>query len=271
MRCYRMQISVTAASPPSSGALESPPVNPLANPPAKERPEQTRSREIQPGANRLRNPNANAVPTGTGRVVYYVAQSLDGFIATSAGGVDWLPSPEGDQSTGVEAEDFGYSDFYERVGAIVMGAGTYEWIMASGADWPYTSVSVVVMTARSFPEHPGPRGMVRFRSGAPRQIVADLQAELSRNANGNSGPGAIWLLGGGELAASFVAADLIDEFQISVIPVLLGRGIALIEAVGLPDVRPLRWLETRSFPGHGGGVLLHIYERVRESQSISRE
>ena len=54
------------------------------------------------------------------RIVYYVAASLDGFIADSTGGVDWLPSGE--------SNDYGYAEFYAGVEALVMGRRTYDQV-----------------------------------------------------------------------------------------------------------------------------------------------
>src|SRR5690348_6292856 len=63
-------------------------------------------------------------------IVYYVATSLDGFIATLDGGIDWLPrlDPEG--------EDFGYRSFYDSVDGLIMGRLTYDKIRRNAA-WPY--------------------------------------------------------------------------------------------------------------------------------------
>src|ERR1044071_7730004 len=63
-------------------------------------------------------------------IVYYAAASLDGFIATSDGGIDWLPPIE------AEGEDYGYRDFYASVDALLMGSATYEHILRHAA-WPY--------------------------------------------------------------------------------------------------------------------------------------
>lgn len=51
----------------------------------------------------------------------YIAASIDGYIATKDGGIDWLheqPNPTND--------DYGYSEFVGKVDAIVMGRNTFE-------------------------------------------------------------------------------------------------------------------------------------------------
>jgi len=68
----------------------------------------------------------------------------------------------------------------------------------------------------------------------------------------------IWMMGGGALIASFLDAGEIDEFDIHVIPVFIGKGIPLV-APRHRDV-PLRLLSSRKYPD--GVVRLH-YEVVR--------
>ena len=63
-------------------------------------------------------------------VVYYVATSLDGYIATPEGSVDWLSTFEGTE------EDYGYAEFYSTVDALLLGSRTYEQNLAFG-EWAY--------------------------------------------------------------------------------------------------------------------------------------
>ena len=64
-------------------------------------------------------------------IVYYVAASLDGFIATADGGIDWLRPFE---NTG---EDYGYGEFYASIEAVLMGRKTYEKSLEF-PEWPYS-------------------------------------------------------------------------------------------------------------------------------------
>jgi len=73
------------------------------------------------------------------KIIYYTATSLDGFIATEDNSLDWLFSLG-------DANDNGYSNFIAQVGALAMGASTYEWMLRHaltnsnkmGSAWPYT-------------------------------------------------------------------------------------------------------------------------------------
>ena len=69
----------------------------------------------------------------------YIAQSLDGYIADADGGVGWLEAAGG-------GEDYGYDAFFRGVGALAMGAATYEQLLSWGV-WPYADVPTWVFTA----------------------------------------------------------------------------------------------------------------------------
>jgi dihydrofolate reductase len=172
-------------------------------------------------------------------VVYYVASSVDGFIATPDGGVDWLAPFES------LVEDHGYADFYASVDAVLMGAHTYE--QALGFEpWPYPDKPVRVFTGRVL--QPAGANVV-LTADDPASVVASLAREgLSR----------LWLVGGGALAGSFESAGLIDRYIVSTIPVLLGDGIPILGG----QARPSR-LELEDVVRYPDGVVQHTYRAVR--------
>lgn len=160
-------------------------------------------------------------------IVYYVASSLDGYIATSDGGLEWLAPFE------AADEDYGYAEFYASVEAVLLGGRTYEQVLDFG-EWPYPGKPVRVFSSRAL-EVAGPDTVVA--SASPSRVASELEARGIRRA---------WLVGGGTLAASFRAAGLITEYIVSTIPVILGSGIPLFGAPG-PQQR-LRLVETTSYP-----------------------
>ncbi len=145
---------------------------------------------------------------------YYTAASLDGFIATEDDSLDWL-FPLGD------VNDTGYPAFIAQVGALAMGAATYEWMLRhaervaaeAGSPWPYTQPAWV-FTHRTLPAVPG--ADVRFVQGDVRPVHAAMRAA--------AGTGNVWIVGGGDLAAQFHEAGLLDEVIVQVGSVTLGKG-----------------------------------------------
>ena len=166
-------------------------------------------------------------------IVYYVAASIDGYIATPDGGVEWLPLIE------TEGEDYGYHKFYDSIDAVLMGRRTYEKILEH-ADWPYPGKPCWVFTRRKLAAK---RPEVIPTSDSPVQIAEELQTRRLKRA---------WLVGGGELATSFRIRGLISEYQIAFVPTILGDGIPLFAAGGPQD--KLRLAGCESFPG--GTILL---------------
>jgi dihydrofolate reductase len=146
---------------------------------------------------------------------YYTATSLDGFIATEDDSLEWL-FPLGDVS------DTSYPAFIAEVGALAMGASTYEWMLRhaltvaaqAGAAWPYAQPTWV-FTHRHLPAVPG--ADVRFVQGDVRPVHAAIRSAAGSDKN-------LWVVGGGDLAGQFHDANLLDELIVQVGSVTLGRG-----------------------------------------------
>lgn len=149
-------------------------------------------------------------------VIYYVAASLDGFIATPDGSVDWLASFEN------SAEDYGYREFLDSVDAIVMGSRTYEQVIGFDMPWPYEGHGTWVLTHRDLEIRPG----VTLTADPPGMVAAQLEALGHKRA---------WLVGGGALASAFRAEGLITACIVSVMPVILGEGVPVFGATGEAD------------------------------------
>lgn len=143
------------------------------------------------------------------KTILYIAMSLDGYIADIKGGIDWLSEFEGEG-------DFGYSEFYDTVDTILMGRTTYEQILTFDCDWPYSGKKCYVFTNHSH----APDKNVEFIHGDIPEFMNNLRVQPGSN---------IWLLGGAGLIDSFMKEELIDEFVISVIPIILGDGISLFK------------------------------------------
>jgi len=143
------------------------------------------------------------------KVILFIATSLDGYIAGPQGEIDWL----------FHDADYGYTAFFDSVEALVMGRKTYELSLTFG-EWPYGDKPAYVFTRQTPPDD----SRVRFVAGDAAGLIAGLRARASKN---------IWLVGGAALVSDFLQQGLIDEFVISVHPLLLGAGIPLFES-GIP-------------------------------------
>jgi dihydrofolate reductase len=157
------------------------------------------------------------------RTVYYCASTLDGFIADADDTIGWLTSYEGEPGPEVEPVEGGYDDFYERVGALVSGSTTYEWILGhmerTGADWVYPGRPCWILSSRDLPVPEGED--IRVVNGS----VAELNDELVASA----GERDLWVVGGGNVASQFADAGLLDEVIVTVVPVVLAEGKPLFD------------------------------------------
>ena len=151
---------------------------------------------------------------------YYTATTLDGFIADPEHSLEWLfarrREPGGPLS---------YEAFIADVGALAMGATTYEWIIgheSSGKDpsewrWPY-DIPCWVFTHRELPVVPG--AAIAFVRGD----VGPVHREMTAAAAGRN----VWVVGGGDLAGQFADAGLLDEVIVWIASVTLGGGAPLL-------------------------------------------
>ncbi|MBA3716678.1 MAG: dihydrofolate reductase [Actinobacteria bacterium] len=147
---------------------------------------------------------------------YYTASALDGFIADESNSLEWLFEVDRGSDPGDE-----FSAFWAGVGAMAMGATTYEWVMEhESANWQkyYADTPCWVFTHRELAVIPGAN--VSFVSGD----VAPVHEEMARAAKGRN----IWLAGGGDLVGQFADQGLLDELLIGIAPVTLGGGAPLL-------------------------------------------
>jgi dihydrofolate reductase len=144
---------------------------------------------------------------------YYTATTLDGYIADPDNSLEWLftrrQEDDGPQN---------YGAFIAGIGAIAMGATTYEWILDhESGRWPY-AVPSWVFTHRQLPVVPD--AQVTFTSAG----IPSVHEELVEAAGGRD----VWIVGGGDLAGQFADAGLLDEVIVMIAPVTLGGGAPLL-------------------------------------------
>ena len=170
------------------------------------------------------------------RTQYYVAASLDNYIADENESLQWLFDNAGSDASDVTSADPDarppYEAFMEGVGALAMGAATYEWVLDEITEWPYTDRPTWVFTHRDLRIPDG--ADVRLLQGSPKEHHAAMLE--------SAGDRHLWMVGGGRLASDFADDGLLDDLLLTVVPVVLGGGIPLF-ARALPG--PMRLVETK--------------------------
>jgi len=158
---------------------------------------------------------------------YLVAASIDGFIADAGNSLEWLFQAESQAAADAgAAKERRFTEFFAGVGAMAMGATTYEWVLGherlleQPGRWQdyYGDVPCWIFTHRDLPAIPGAR--LHFVSGP----VAPVHDQMITAAEGRN----VWLVGGGDLVGQFADQGLLDQILLAVAPVLLGSGAALL-------------------------------------------
>ena len=138
----------------------------------------------------------------------YIGVSLDGYIADSEGGIDYL-----DTFTLPEGEDMGYYPFMDRIDALVMGRITFETVLGFNVPWPYTKP--VYVLSNNMTEVPSEyEGKVFLVKGTLKEILTQIHSKGHTRL----------YIDGGSTIQGFLQEDLIDEMIITTIPVLIGGG-----------------------------------------------
>lgn len=146
------------------------------------------------------------------KIKLYIAISIDGYIARVDGGLEWLtefPNPN--------QYDYGYNDFYNSIGSVIMGAQTYYSICSMDVEWPYKDKSCYVISQNSMIENSQVK-LIR------QDIIEKVKSLKSQSDD-------IWLVGGGKVTSMLLADNLVDEMIITTIPILLGNGIPLFPPI----------------------------------------
>lgn len=148
------------------------------------------------------------------RIVGYIAASLDGRIAAEDGSLNWLFAYD-DMDLGPHD----YNTFLRRIGTVVMGRATYDFIDQEATPWAYAGKRVIVVTSRPIER---PKGKLETRTDVDA-LIGELRA---------LDDGDVWMLGGGQLQTAFLERGALDEIEIYVIPELIGGGPLLFPATG---------------------------------------
>jgi dihydrofolate reductase len=183
-------------------------------------------------------------------VTYGGAVSLDGFLAGPKGELDWLHFSQDVQQV--------MQDYFKNVDTILMGRKTWE-------------VSVVQSGGRKSAKSKKPKKEPAIRTYVFSRTLAPIEQPGVERVSGDAAVfvrdlkqrpgGRICLMGGGELAQSLLAADLVDEIGLNIHPILLGSGIRAFRDLGMRV--PMKLAECRAIDG---GCILATYQVVHGKQ-----
>ncbi len=153
------------------------------------------------------------------RVTIHMAASLDGFIARKDGSVDWLETSDRFEGGEVMAPE-SVAEFLRTIDCYVMGSRTYETALAfeaKGLGWSYGNTPTFVLTRRDLRKT---RSTVEFYAGDLTRFVEERLKPNFRN---------IWFVGGGAVSGECLRRGLTDELRYSILPIVIGDGIAFFE------------------------------------------
>ena len=165
------------------------------------------------------------------KISLFIAMSLDGYIADSKGGVNWLIG-QGNDDDNIDA----YSEFVKGIDTIIMGWNTYHQIVTelSPNEWVYDDFMTYVVTHNKKTSS----DKIHFTNKNPVELVKKLREENGKD---------VWICGGANLIQQLVSEDVIDCYYITVIPTILGSGIRLFEDAD-HEIK-LKLLKTQTYNG----------------------
>ena len=166
------------------------------------------------------------------KVIAYLAASADGYIARPDGDVEWL-------NRRPHKYDYGMKQFYSSIDTILLGRKTYDWAVdyyrKIGKPPEFDSKVPHIVFSRKPPRNPA--GGVEFVKTPVKAFMKKMRATPGKN---------IWMMGGGALIASFLDAGELDEFDIHLMPTLIGKGIPIV-APRHRDIE-LKLLQAKKYP-----------------------
>ena len=172
------------------------------------------------------------------KVILYIATSLDGYIAKPNDDLSFLSIVQQD------GEDYGYADFVKSVDTVILGRKTYDWVLTQVPEFPHADKDSFIITRTARPSI----GKTNFYTDNLKDLILRLKSEPGKN---------IFIDGGAEIVNELLKENLIDEFIISIIPILVGSGTKLFK-----DGRTEQKLELISTKQFDKGLTQLHYKRA---------
>jgi dihydrofolate reductase len=170
------------------------------------------------------------------RVIFDTSMSLDGFMTAPNVRPD---QPMGDDGTRLHEWAFAHESGREYLssaiasaGAVIAGRRTYDLSVPWwGADGPTGAARLpVFVVTHEAPEASPEGGVYSFVTGGLEDALAQAKAA--------AGDRVVTVMGGADIGRQFIAAGLVDEISIHLVPVVLGGGTSMFEGLGRVELEP---------------------------------
>ncbi|TXG35247.1 dihydrofolate reductase family protein [Seonamhaeicola maritimus] len=174
--------------------------------------------------------------------IVFVGKSIDNYIAGKNGELDWLDMiPNPDQL------DMGYNNLMDEIDAIVMGRTSFKTVLGFDIEWPYKKqVFVLSRSLKTVPKNIEDK--VTLIKGDENEVLETIHKKGFNKL----------YIDGGKVVQNFLKQDLIDELRLTTIPIVLGDGISLFEA--LPKSLEFEHVKTEVFYNE---IVQSCYKRKR--------
>lgn len=176
------------------------------------------------------------------KVKLFIATSLDGYIADKNNRVDFLDVANNKEYINP------YNEFIKGIDIVVMGYNTYDQIVneLSTSDWIYKDLKAYVLTHKKIKSN---FDNIVFINEDLNRLITKLKNESNKD---------IWICGGANLINQLINLDLIDEYHLTIVPIILGDGIKLF-AKTQKSIN-LKLLSSKS----SGQITDLIFERIKK-------
>jgi len=175
------------------------------------------------------------------KIIYGFGMTIDGYIARKDDSMDYLKMTKEGEAVMME--------FFSKIDTIVMGRRTFTVSRALQKEENTPEMPGMVNYVFSRSMKPGKRKGYEVVRGPLKPFVARLRARKGKD---------IYLAGGGQLARSFLRADLVDELFIGLVPIMLGDGLS-----AFPPSFPQRDFKLTECKAYADGSIALRYARVR--------
>lgn len=165
-------------------------------------------------------------------ITIHMVCSLDGMIAKKDNSVSWFETSS-KYERGVVGQD--PEEFNKSIDCYVMGANTYELAveLSKNYGWAYGDKPTVVLTNRKLKTD---KVNIRFYTGDLHTLVHEQLKPQYKN---------VWVVGGANIAKSFIQLKLADEIRVSILPIILGDGLPFFDHIGIEQ--PLQLKDTIAY------------------------